>query len=139
MQPNPAFTQWLRQRAKAAGYDVGASRGARLALAKAAAISPTQVGRTLTGDTMPSVESQRGLAKALGIPVAEMLVRSGTLAPEDILSRAGTPAASEVDPYRLAREWGIPEDRVELFVSCVEALADGFRRNSGESSQEIPR
>jgi transcriptional regulator with XRE-family HTH domain len=77
------FHEWLHDRAIAAGFNVDAARGGRTALAEAAGMSVTQIGRTLEGKTTPSVESQRGLARALRIPFSEMLIQSGFATPDD--------------------------------------------------------
>lgn len=82
---NEEFRDWLREKARAAGYDIDGPRaGGKAKLAEDSGISRGQVGRALNGDTIPDIQSQRRLAKALGIPALEMLVATDYLQMEDI-------------------------------------------------------
>ena len=126
--PSQTYAEWLRQKVRAAGYDVDSAKGGRSALAEAADMSVTQVGRTLEGKTVPSIESQRGLCRALRargqqVSLAEMLVRSGLATADDF--PAGEPIPI-LDVPDAAEQWGIRAEDVSLLQVVVEELR---RRN----------
>jgi transcriptional regulator with XRE-family HTH domain len=118
------FKDWLRQRVLAAGYDVDSARGGRTELAEAAGMSVTQIGRTLNGQTVPSVESCRGLVRALQAKgqrasLAEMMIRTGHAAPEDF------PELPEPLPVTIddaARQWNIAGNDIGVLQAIVKAL-----------------
>lgn len=119
------FHEWLRARALAAGFDVDAAKGGRTALAEAAGMSVTQIGRTLDGKTTPSVESQRGLARALHVSFSEMLIKSGFATPEDFPEMPETVVV--LDLYAVAEDLGVPEDRRAGYVDMMQAMAQMAR------------
>lgn len=123
--PGQTFAEWLRQKAKAAGFDVDSAKGGRSHLAQAAGMSVTQVGRTLASETVPSVESQRGLCRALkanGINVSldEMMVRAG-VAEWDDFSTGGQKRSADL--AEVAEMLGVPEDRRDGYVQLMQAMA----------------
>lgn len=127
--PSQTYAEWLRQKAKAAGYDVDSAKGGRSQLAAAAGMSVTQVGRTLAGDTVPSVESQRGLchalkAKGVNVSLDEMLVRSGTAEWSDFSKGE---QRAPVDLADVAELLGVPEDRRVAYVAMMTAMAEVSR------------
>lgn len=115
----PTFAEWLRHRALAAGYDIDGARGAQAALAKATGISPTQIGRTFSGQTKPDVQSQLRLARALGVQFSEMLIRSSFAEASDF---PATPPPHKVDVYDAAQQWGISDADASLLAAFVEQL-----------------
>ncbi|MEV7770457.1 hypothetical protein [Kitasatospora sp. NPDC086791] len=129
------FADWLRTKAAAAGYDIE-TRGGLSALAKAAGTDRGQTGRAFRGEVRPSIDSQRAWARVLGIPLHEMLVRSGTLQADDIPD-AQVASPADLDLYDVARKFGIPEERRHLFVETVESMANTFAETpkSGTISQ----
>lgn len=125
------FADWLRKRAKAQGYEVDAARGARAALAEAAGMSASQVGRTLDGKTIPSIESQRGLAKALDVSLSEMMVRSG-YAEWDDFKESERPRAADL--FSATAHLGLePEDR-QTVVELVTSLARILKLTRGQGN-----
>lgn len=124
--PSQTYAEWLRQKAKAAGYDVDSAKGGRSKLAAAADMSVTQVGRTLAGETVPSVESQRGLCRALkakGVNVSldEMMVRSGVAEWDDFSTGGQERSADLID---VAAQLGVPEGRREEYRRMMTAMAE---------------
>ncbi|MFC8447639.1 hypothetical protein [Kitasatospora sp. NPDC057223] len=121
-----AFVTWLRATAAATGYDPEV-RGGIARLAKAAGIDAAPVSRAMSGEMIPKIDTQRALAIAMGIKPVEMYIRSGTIAPEDLpgdgeqLTRP-----PEQDLAAIGRNFGIPEDRLPLFIASVEAVAPVF-------------
>lgn len=137
------FNEWLRQRALAAGYDVDSAKGGRSRLAEDAGMSVTQVGRTLTGETVPSVESQRGLCrafKAKGVKVSldEMMIRSGVAEPSDFPA-ADDPRTGSTDIYEIAAVLGIDRSDVPLLQALVEGLQKRRARLGKERTQLYSR
>lgn len=113
------FAEWLRHRALAAGYDIDGARGAQARLAKATGISPTQIGRTFSGQTKPEIHSQILLSRVLGIPLDEMLIRSGDAEPSDF------PSSSQprlVSVYEAAEQWGIHTTDISVLQALVAQL-----------------
>lgn len=121
------FAEWLRGCAAAAGYDPN-SRGGIASFARAAGTDRGQTGRAFRGEVKPAISSLRAWARVLKVPLREMLVRSGTLE-EDDLPQPGDqppPPAADIDLYRIARKFGIADERAHLFVASVEAVANTF-------------
>jgi hypothetical protein len=127
------FATWLRDLAAQAGYDPD-TRGGIAALARAAGTDRGQTSRALRGEARPKVDYLRAYTQAfnragVNVTLREMLIRSGTLL-EDDLPRPGEtppPPVSQLDLYRIAREqFGIPEDKLHLFVRSVESVANAF-------------
>lgn len=120
------FAEWLSRKAVAAGYDVNAARGGRAKLAEAAGMSGTQVSRTLEGKTTPSVESQRGLARALHVPFSEMLIRSGFATPDDFPNvTVNLAPANSLDA--LADELDATEIERSIIRSMLVSVIEGLR------------
>jgi transcriptional regulator with XRE-family HTH domain len=125
------FTQWLRATVTAAGFDL--DKGGVRAFATAAGTDPGQTSRALSGKTRkPSIEYLSAWTAALrvkGSPVTmrDMLVRSGWVAPEELpAAEVVAPSAHDVDLAAVARQYGVPADRTQLFVASVEAVAKTF-------------
>ena len=80
MTEHEEFAAWLRARATAAGYDLSSPRaGGRSKLAADTGVSLSQIARVLSAKNRPDIDTQRQLAKALRVPLREMLIRSGTV------------------------------------------------------------
>jgi hypothetical protein len=85
------------------------------------------------GKVQPAVPTQRRLADVLGVPVAEMLVRSGLLTAYELVAGPSNEAVEKaaplppVDLRAYARSSGVDEDRIELFVQTVESVVSAFR------------
>lgn len=135
------FAEWLSRKAVAAGYDVNAARGGRAKLAMAAGMSGTQVSRTLEGKTTPSVESQRGLARALRVPFSEMLIRSGFASPDDFPNVAVNLAPTD-SLDAVADEYGASaaERRIlsSIVRTAIEALRTEYRKLTPEEAAKYP-
>lgn len=127
------FVDWLRERAAASGFDPD-SRGGIAALARAAGVDASPVSRALGGKMVPKIDTQRALARALGVEPREMYVRSGTIAAEDLLD--GLPqepeSVNEVDLEAVAARLGVPPERQDVFIQAALAMAEGLRQESSE-------
>lgn len=131
MGEHQAFADWLHEVVVEAGYDLSSKRsGGRTKLATDAGIALSQVHRALSGDTRPDVDTQRRLARALRVPLREMLIRSRTVSEEDLPApgEVSVPAASltQADLEATARSFGIPEEKIHLFVTAVESVASAM-------------
>lgn len=124
MNPPHEFAPWLRNLAKRAGYDPD-TRGGTAALADAAGIDRGQLSRALNGKARPSIDYLRALARVLPTTLRELLIRSGW-AQEDELPTEGTPPPGPIDLHAVAREFGVPPEKIELFVRLVEGAAQTF-------------
>lgn len=126
------FALWLRSLAAKAGYDPD-SRGGIAALARAAGTDRGQTSRALRGETRPGIDNLRAWTKTLNeagvnVTLRDMLINSGTLLAEDLPQPGETPPPpiSQMDLYEVARQFGVPEDKLHLFVRSVESVAEAF-------------
>lgn len=123
------FAAWLRERAVAAGFDLDA-RGGIAKLSTASGIDPAQMSRALRGLAVPAIEGQRGLAKALGIKLPEVMIRAGSAQADDF------PDPGVPDLATVAENLGVPAANRERFVTLVEMVA-GLTRDP-ESDEALP-
>ncbi|MFE7763592.1 helix-turn-helix domain-containing protein [Streptomyces sp. NPDC057438] len=128
----PAFAAWIEGVMRAHGYDIDSPRGGgRTRLAEDAGVHRAAITRLLQRRSMPDLETMRGLSRALGIPVREVLIRSGKLTEQD-LPQAPMPPGTGTDPgdhplsaEQAATALGIPEHRRAAFVQITEQLRRG--------------
>lgn len=133
------FNEWLKERARARGYDIDSPRGGgKSELAEVAGVSRGQVGRALAGETVPDIGSQRGLAKALGVPLEEMLIRSGLCEPEDFPSFVGRPYPPKDSLDALADRLGVTDLERRILGAVIDATLGAMRdpRYQEEVQQE---
>lgn len=115
------FAAWLRERATAANFDLNA-RGGTAKLAAASGIDPAQMSRALRGQAVPAIEGQRGLAKALGVELSEVMIHAGSAEPDDFPAPGASPSLTE-----LANHLGVPADQQQTFAGLIAALAEVAR------------
>jgi transcriptional regulator with XRE-family HTH domain len=133
-QENPAptraqqFGEYVAAAVRAAGYDIDSPRGGgKKALAQRAGMSPASVSRMLAGQTIPDPEYLEALAEAVGVPLMELLVRSGIVSKRASQAVGSAPAVPEepLTPEAAARMLGIRKpDRVQTFAAVAKTLAD---------------
>lgn len=124
--PPERFSRYVADAARAAGYDIDAPRGGgRKALAEAAGLSASAVGRTLAGQTMPELSSFRPLARALEVSTEDLLRVAGVL--DGVVPAPPRQALTAVEA---ARRLGI---RAAEHVAAFEVLVTALQR--AESSQ----
>ncbi len=120
-----AFAAWMEGLMRARGYDIDSPRGGgKTRLAEDAGVHRAAVTRLLQRRSMPDLETMRGLSRALGVPVRDVLIRSGKLTEQDLPlpptpAGPGTPTLS---PEQAASALGIPEHRRTDFVQLTERL-----------------
>ncbi|MGE7437982.1 helix-turn-helix domain-containing protein [Kitasatospora sp. NPDC001175] len=122
MSDHSAFAAWLTELVTAAGYDLSSPRsGGRSKLAADTGISLSQIQRALSGDSRPDIQTQRILAKTLGVPPREMFIQSGTIDPADLQGMPET--VSDLDVRQLGLKLGVPAGRLGIFEDLVRAVA----------------
>ncbi|MER8197036.1 helix-turn-helix transcriptional regulator [Streptomyces microflavus] len=123
------FARYIRAAVTSAGYDIDSPRGGgKKALAKAAGMSQTSVGRMLAGQTMPDPAVLERLAEVLHLPLHELLVRSGLISGKSRALIEGAFAEGEkiwLSPEVAARRLGIRDaENIAFFERTVQMLLD---------------
>lgn len=127
------FAAWMKGVMRARGYDIDSPRGGgKTKLAEAAGVHRAAITRLLQRQSMPDLETMRGLSRALGIPVRDVLIRSGKLTEEDLPQAPASPATGTAPEDRTflsaeqaATALGIPEHLRAAFVQITEQLRVG--------------
>ncbi|MEW2399590.1 helix-turn-helix transcriptional regulator [Streptomyces sp. NPDC046862] len=140
------FAAWIEAVMRRRGYDIDSPRGGgKTKLAEDAGVHRAAITRLLQRQSMPDLETMRGLARALGIPVREVLIRSGRLTEEDLPQApapSGVAAAGAVEGEpRLSAEQaavalGIPEHLRTAFVQITEQLRLGAVAPAPQGGQD---
>ncbi|WP_299532185.1 helix-turn-helix transcriptional regulator [uncultured Streptomyces sp.] len=119
------FTAWIEDVIRRRGYDIDSPRGGgKSRLADEAGVHRAAITRLLQRQSMPDLETMRRLAHVLGIPVREMLIRSGRLTEEelplppapDAHDRPGAGGAERITLEEAAAALGVPADQREMFM-----------------------
>jgi transcriptional regulator with XRE-family HTH domain len=124
------FAEYIRPAVVAAGYDIDSPRGGgKKALAEDTGMSPSSVGRMLSGQTLPEPVHLERLADVLGVPLMDLLVQSGVVS-ERARDTGSSPPVSlasaepELTPEAAARALGIRSpDRIQMFTAMAKTLA----------------
>ncbi|WP_042400108.1 helix-turn-helix domain-containing protein [Streptacidiphilus carbonis] len=138
------FARWLRERARIAGFDLD-QRGMTSRLAEASGIDPAQMSRAVRGLSVPAIEGQRGLAKALGLKLPEVMIRAGSATPDDFppqwdLDDSPAPPLSSRDIESVyltmyASRFRITDQDTRRFIRMVKALATELGHGHIEDEQ----
>ncbi|MEU1621959.1 helix-turn-helix transcriptional regulator [Streptomyces sp. NPDC005722] len=120
------FADWIEGLMRGRGYDIDSPRGGgKSKLADDAGVHRAAITRLLQRQSMPDLETMRGLARALGIPVRDVLVRSGKLSEDDLPPpgahpAGGTSAGPRMTAAQAADALGIPEHLKAAFIQVTE-------------------
>ncbi len=123
-----AFASWVEDLMRRRGYDIDSPRGGgKSRIADEAGVHRAAVTRLLQRQSMPDLETTRRLARVLGVPVRDMLIRSGRLTAEELPLPAAGSAGDAADPdgdgaptlEELAEVLGVPADRRDMFVKVI--------------------
>lgn len=120
------FAGWIEGLLRVRGYDIDSPRGGgRSKLADDAGVHRAAVSRLLQRQSMPDLETMRRIAAVLGVPLREMLIRSGRLTEDDLpVSDSGRPAGGEDRPWLSVEEaalrMGVPPELRELFAKVAQ-------------------
>ncbi|WP_133914841.1 helix-turn-helix transcriptional regulator [Streptomyces sp. NBC_00582] len=124
-----ALASWVEDLMRERGYDIDSPRGGgKSRIADEAGVHRAAVTRLLRRRSMPDLETTRRLARVLGVPVRDMLIRSGRLTVEELADPRGqvpSPApgadvARRPTLEEVADLLGVPAERREMFVRVVE-------------------
>ncbi|NWF26939.1 helix-turn-helix transcriptional regulator [Streptomyces sp. PKU-EA00015] len=120
------FAGWIEELLRGRGYDIDSPRGGgKSKLADDAGVHRAAVSRLLQRQSMPDLETMRRIAVVLGVPLREMLIRSGRLSEQDLPLAEGQLADSQrytalrMSPEEAAIRMGVPPELRELFVRVV--------------------
>ena len=131
------FAAYVAAAARAAGYDIDSPRGGgRTALARDAGVSLSTISRLLSGERAPDPIYFEGIARALGVPLRELLHRSGIISAESIHNWPDSAVRSRpITPREAADDLGItdPVDR-EMFLAMVDRLRRQRAEQDGDSN-----
>lgn len=120
-----SFAAYLRGAARRAGYDIDTPRGGgKTHLARDSGISLTTISRVLAGTRALDPASYEGLARALRVPLRELMVEGGIVPSESLPAWPESAVRSRpITPAQAADELGIvdPVDR-EMFLAMVDRL-----------------
>ncbi|MGI5338622.1 helix-turn-helix domain-containing protein [Streptomyces sp. CA-181903] len=123
------FAAWVEDLMRERGYDIDSPRGGgRTRLAEDAGVHRAAVTRLLQRQSMPDLETMRGLARVLGVGLRDMLIRSGRASEAELpLPGSGgeEPAAGgrgRVTPEEAAVLLGIPGSHRRQFVEMTEMI-----------------
>ncbi|MER7485281.1 helix-turn-helix transcriptional regulator [Streptomyces sp. NPDC126497] len=122
-----AFAGWVEGLMRQRGYDIDSPRGGgRTRIADEAGVHRAAVTRLLQRQSMPDLETMRGLARVLGVPVREMLIRSGRVTPEELPVSADLAPPPDWQPTieDFAHWLGVPDERLEVFVKVVTQFVE---------------
>lgn len=126
------FASWVEELMRGRGYDIDSPRGGgKSRLADDAGVHRAAVSRLLQRQSMPDLETMRRLAGVLGVPLRDMLIRSGRLTEEDlpvVAVRRVIPGEDSLllSPEEAARRMGVPPELREMFVKvAAQFLPEG--------------
>lgn len=143
-----AFASWVEDLMRERGYDIDSPRGGgKSRIADEAGVHRAAVTRLLQRQSMPDLETTRRLARVLGVPVRDMLIRSGRLTAEELADPRdylAAPAPSAEFGRRPTLEevadlLGVPADRREMFVRVVEQFLPNDDEIAGQRDREDRR
>jgi transcriptional regulator with XRE-family HTH domain len=106
------------------GYVIDGPRGGgKSKLADDAGVHRAAVTRLLQRQSMPDLETMRRLATVLGVPLRDMLIRSGRLSETDLplheVRSEDEQRPPRLSPEEAARRMGVPAELRDLFVRVV--------------------
>lgn len=119
------FGDWLAAAMRQADMDIDRQKGGgRVALANKLDVSRSTVSRWLDGQALPSPEYFQPIADAVGVPVLDMLVATGIIAPGGPKpAPTDRRIITQKDMEEIADELGVlPSDRGMFSVFVNELL-----------------
>lgn len=123
-----AFAAWFEDLMRSRGYDIDSPRGGgRSRIADEAGVHRAAVTRLLQRQSMPDLETTRRLARVLGVPVRDMLIRSGRLTAEELAEPlahmpahpAGGGPGGRPSLEEIAELLGVPVEQRDMFARVV--------------------
>lgn len=124
--PDPRrLSAYLRQAARARGYDIDTPRsGATKKLAANSGLPTSTISRVLNGELIPQITTFQALADTLHLSVIDLLVEAQLINPsnETGTTTPTAPVPSIRTPEDAAQALGIHPDDRPLFVQLVQRL-----------------
>ncbi|MEU2739875.1 helix-turn-helix transcriptional regulator [Streptomyces sp. NPDC007095] len=118
------------------GYDLSSERsGGRAKLARDTGLSASIIARLMSGQQV-SYETLLALARSTGIPVMELLIRTGKATEADFslsdeeFGQIGVQSGKRLTPEEVAAAAGVPEEDQAWFATMVRRIR---RRGTGDS------
>ncbi|GAA3045037.1 hypothetical protein GCM10020229_65310 [Kitasatospora albolonga] len=139
------FASWIEDLMRDRGYDIDSPRGGgKSKLAEDAGVHRAAVTRLLQRQSMPDLDTMRGLAHALGVPIREVLIQSGKLTADDLPEAVGYPVdtapatavGQRMTLEQVASALGIPDDRREMFIKVAQQFTPD---QAGDDHRETGR
>lgn len=113
-----AFAELVTAHAIKAGYDLSSPRsGGRVKLADDTGMSPSSVGRMLSGKAIPDAYSLQAVADAIDVPAGRLLEAAGVVSPGALTDSQPLPNAATVKD--VAASLGVTKP---LHVALLEAI-----------------
>ncbi|MGW2742324.1 helix-turn-helix domain-containing protein [Streptomyces sp. NPDC001450] len=136
----PEWLVWLTGVLTDKGYDLSSERsGGRAELARDTGLSASIIARLMAGKPV-SYETLLALARTTGIPVAELLVRTGKATEDDFSLPGRESGQSEVlsrkrlTPEEVAVAAGVPQEDQAWFATMVRRIRRGGNDNGGSAT-----
>ncbi|WP_372408340.1 helix-turn-helix domain-containing protein [Streptomyces luteireticuli] len=141
------FASWVEDLMRERGYDIDSPRGGgKSRLAEDAGVHRAAVTRLLQRQSMPDLDTMRGLARVLGVGLREVLIRSGRATEAELPLPGGGPGgvtagrSEGVTPEEAAVLLGIPGSHRRQFVEMTEMiLAVSGGAQAGRAAAETGR
>ncbi|WP_125262356.1 hypothetical protein [Streptomyces alboflavus] len=142
----PTWLDWLTGVLTDLGYDVKNPRGGgRAKLARDTNLSASIVARLMDGQA-PSYESLLAIARGTGIPLTDLLVRTGRATEDDFsipganIGQIAVSSGKPLTPEELAAAAGVPEGDRDWFVTMIRRLrlsnsSDGDSATGGAAAE----
>lgn len=139
-ESRPDWLTWLTDVLTSKGYDLAPGRsGGKAQLARDTGLSPGIITRLLSGEGV-SYETLLALARGTGIPIADLLIRTGKAAEGDF-SHAGLKIGQpdvlserRLTPEEVAVAAGVPEEDWPWFTTMVRRMRRSDTGDGGNTA-----
>lgn len=134
----PDWLPWLTGTLTDKGYDLE-RRGGRKQLADDTGLSGGMITRLLAGESM-SYETLLSFSRGTGIPISDLLVRTGKASEEDFSLSGSKTGQTEVSsrkrltPEEVAQAAGVPPEDQAWFATMVRRMRRRETRDGGSSA-----
>lgn len=136
----PTWLPWLIGVLTDKGYDLGQGRtGGRAQLAQDTGLSGGIITRLLVGEPV-SYETLLALSRGTGIPIAELLIRTGKASEEDFSlpgpesGQIAVSSGKRLTPEEVAEAAGVPEEDRPWFTTMVRRMRRSDTGDGGSSA-----
>ncbi|WP_124273543.1 helix-turn-helix transcriptional regulator [Streptomyces sp. ADI96-15] len=139
------FGRLITNLAIEAGYNLDSGGGGRSALARDIGMSPSAVGRMLSGKTLPMPHQLETIARVVHTDVRTLLVTAGVISDRswpgetnaDVLSASQQSQPASLSPEAAADAWGITEPGIRSML--LGSIEHAIRLQEASSRQARDR